>query len=109
MQLVDVDLGSELDHVPEADIFFSISDKECLRHERCVFIENLGFQQAVKVSLASVFALIIAGLKVVRIRVIDVLNILIEDLELQEIDTLLKEIDIPEALQVQYEFCSCSV
>ena len=109
MELVHVDLSPELDHVSETDILLCVADEESLRHERCVLIENLRLQQAVEICFVVVSAFVVAGFEVVRIGVVDVLSILIEDLELQEVDALLEEIDVAEMFEMENEFGSCSV
>jgi hypothetical protein len=40
----------------------------------------------------------------VGIGIVDLLGVLMENLELDEVDSLLKEINIPKVLQVQNEF-----
>ena len=109
MEFVNINLSPELDNMPKTDIFFCIAYEECFGHERCVFIENLRLQQAVEICLCLISAVVIAGFEVIRIRIINVLGVLIKDLELQEVDALLEEIYITEIFQMQYELCSCSV
>ena len=96
VELVDIDLSPELDHMSEADIFLCVPDEESLRHERCVLIENLRLQQAVEIGFVVVSAFVVAGFEVVRVGVVDVLSILVEDLEFQEVDALLEEIYVSE-------------
>ena len=51
-----------------------------------------------------VLSLHIPALKMVRIGIVYLLGVLMEYLKLDEVDSLLKEIDIPKVLQMENEF-----
>ena len=51
-----------------------------------------------------VFSLHIPALKMVGIGIVYLLGVLMEYLKLDEVDSLLKEIDIPKVLQMENEF-----
>ena len=62
-----------------------------------------------EIGLRRVSALVVACFEVVRVRVVDVLRVFVENLEFQEVDALLEEIDVSEMFEVKNELGPCSV
>ena len=62
-----------------------------------------------EIGLRRVSALVVARFEVVRVRVVDVLRVFVENLEFQEVDALLEEIDVSEMFEVKNELGPCSV
>ena len=81
MKFVNVDLSSEFDDMSEGDSLFSIPHEECLGDEGCVFIKNLGLQQTVETRTVFRCLGVSPAFEVVRVRVVNFLLVLVEDLE----------------------------
>ena len=100
VQLLDVYLGAELDHMTECHGLLGVSDEERLRYERCVLVEYLRLEEAVEVGPLVSCLEVSSRLEVVRVRIVNLLIVLVEDLELQKVDALLEEIHVAEVLDV---------
>ena len=109
MQPLDVYFCSELNHMSERHRLFSVSDEECLCHKRCILVENLWLKKPMKISSLVVGLQIASAFEMVRIGVVHFLLVFIEYLELEEVDSLLKEIDISEVLHVKHKLSSSPV
>ena len=110
VQLVDVDLGAELDDVAEGDVLLSVPHEERLGDEAGVLVEDLRLEQPVEAgALVSSRFEIAARFEVIRIRVVDLFIVLVEDLELEEVDALLEQVHIAEVLHMQHKLCACPV
>ena len=90
MQSLNIDLCAELNHMSERHCLFSISDEERFCYERCIFIKYLWLKQSMKIGSLVVSLKVSSTLKMIRIGIVHFLFILIENLEFQEVDSLLK-------------------
>lgn len=61
-----------------------------------------------KLMAARTLVVTILALKVIRVCIVNFVLILVEDLELDEVNTLLDEVDISEVLQMEDKFDDCS-
>ena len=109
MQLIDVNFRPKFDYVAECDIFLRITHKEGLRDKTCVFIKDLRFEKTMEACMLIVILEVTARLEMIRIRIVNFLIILIEDLELEEVDALLEQVNIAEVLNVEYKLCTGAI
>ena len=109
MQSLNIDLCAELNHMSERHGLFSISDEERLCYERCIFIKYLWLKQSMKIGSLVVSLQVSPTLEMIRIRVVHFLFILVEYLKLEEVDSLLEQVDISEVLHMKHKLSSRSV
>ena len=109
MKFLDVNLGSELDNVTESYSLFCVAHKESLRDERGILVKDLRLKQSMEVSTIISRFKVTPALKVVRVRIVDLLLVFIKDLEFQEVYTLLEKVNISEVLHMKHKFGPCSV
>jgi len=109
VELLDVDLGAELDDVSESDCLFRVPHKERLGDKRCVLVKNLRLQKSVEVCAVVTRLQITPAFEVVRVRVVHFFVIFVEDLKLHEIDALLEKVYIAEVLNMKHKLGACPV
>lgn len=109
MELLNVDLGAELDDMSESDSLFRVPHKERLGHERCVLVKNLRLQKSVEVRPVVARFQIAPAFEVVRVRVVHFFVVFVEDLELHKVDALLEEVYIAEVLNMKHKLGACPV
>ena len=90
MKLVYVNLGAELDDVSESDVLFCVPHEKGLGDEAGILVEDLRFKQSMETSMLVVVIYVTARLKMIRVRIVDLFIILIEDLKFEEVDSLLE-------------------
>ena len=107
MKLLHVDFGTELDHMSKSDHLLCISHEESLGYERRILVENLRFEQPVEVG--SAIFIIAATLEVIRISIVNLFMVFVEDLKLHEVNSLLEKVHIAEVFNMEDELCARSI
>ena len=109
VQLLNIDLCAELNDMSERHSLFSVSDEKSFCHKRCILIKYLRLEKAVKVCSCVISLQIASALKMVRVCIINLFFILIEDLKLEEVDSLLEQVHITEVLNMKHELGPSSI
>ena len=109
MELLHVHFRAELNHVAECHSLFSVSDEKSFCHKRRILIEDLWLQKTMKVGPLIISLQITPTLEMIRIRVVHLLLVLVEDLEFEEVDALLEKVNVAEVLNVKHKFGPCPV
>jgi len=89
VKLINIDFSAELDNMAESHVLLSIPHEKGLGDKTCVLIEDLWFKQTMEAGMLFRFE-IPTRLKMIRVRIVNLLVIFVEDLELEEVDSLLE-------------------
>ena len=104
---LDVDLSSELDDVPEHNQLLGVPDEKGLCVKGIGFVHDVWLDQSVEGYFVLFFLLLqfrVFALVVVRVGIVHLVPLLVENLDFHEVNALLDQIDVSEVLQVDHEF-----
>lgn len=112
--LFDVNFSPELDDISQDNQLLSVPDKECLRIEAVRLVNDIRVDKPMEGDLLGVFVvsralglsfgrwgnLGISAFMMVWVSIVYFISVFVEDLKLDEVDTLLDEVHVSKVLQM---------